>query len=201
MNRWDVINFLIDTNQYNRYLEIGYGTGLNFHNIVLKDKTSVDIGHGVNQGDSFCQYLMPSSEFFEMARGNKFDKYDIVFIDGSHTAKDVKEDITNSLEFLADKGTIVVHDCNPIKYEHQTVPGTDPSHWNGDVWKAFLSFRSSREDLFMCVVDTDEGCGIVQRGRQNLFPTLAEELITYSYLEENRKELLNLISVEEFLES
>ena len=115
LQRWDIINKFIEQNNYKRYLEIGYGTGLTFRKVTLSDKTSVDKGEGVNSGDSFCQYLMSSSEFFRKAKEEGFEKYDIIFIDGSHVAKDVEVDLNNSLEFLREGGTIVMHDCSPEK--------------------------------------------------------------------------------------
>ena len=51
----------------------------------------------------------------------------------------------------------------------------------------------------MNVINTDWGLGIIQFGKQNLWTKDSlEKCHEYSYLEKNRKELLNLISVEEF---
>jgi hypothetical protein len=198
MYRWDIINNFIKKNNYKRYLEIGYGTGLTFSKILLSDKTSVDRGDGVNDGDSACKYLMPSSEFFSMARDEGLEKYDIIFIDGSHYSPDVIQDIEDSLTVLAEGGTIVMHDCNPEKEEYQIVPDPKSGKWNGDVWKAFFEFRMNRNDLNMYVVDTDEGCGVIQRGTQDLYPIEEGILIDYNFFDKNRKHILNLISVEDF---
>ena len=54
----------------------------------------------------------------------------------------------------------------------------------------------TRDDLSMWTVDEDCGCGIIKKGKQDLFPV---QKIEFKLLEKNRKELLNLISVEEFL--
>mgnify|MGYP006402839241 FL=1 len=201
LQRWDIINKFIEKNKYKRYLEIGYGTGLTFHKVILSDKTSVDRGDGVNFGDSFCQHLMSSSEFFSKAKEENFEKYDIIFIDGSHIAEDVEIDLNNSIGWLKEGGTIVMHDCNPEKEEYQTVPPTPGSpQWNGDVWKAYLKFRMTRGDLQMYVVDTDQGCGVVQKGEQKVYPKIDQVLINYSFFNENRNDILNLISVDSFLE-
>ena len=51
----------------------------------------------------------------------------------------------------------------------------------------------------MFVVDADHGCGVIRKGSQNKWnKDEFEDCINYSYLEKNRKSLLNLISVEEF---
>jgi hypothetical protein len=50
----------------------------------------------------------------------------------------------------------------------------------------------------MYTVDTDWGCGVIKRGKQN--PILIEEEdLNYENLNSNRKEWLNLITVEEFI--
>lgn len=49
----------------------------------------------------------------------------------------------------------------------------------------------------MFVVDTDYGCGIIQRGKQKLLEI--DVPMTYDSLSKNRKEWLNLISVQEWL--
>ena len=50
----------------------------------------------------------------------------------------------------------------------------------------------------MSCVDCDWGVGIIQKNKQQLFKLNSE--INYSLLEKNRKELLNLISVTEFIQ-
>ena len=49
----------------------------------------------------------------------------------------------------------------------------------------------------MICVNTDHGCGIIRRGNQDIFVNEVGDL-TYDFLDRNRNELLNLISVEEF---
>ena len=56
----------------------------------------------------------------------------------------------------------------------------------------------NNENLEIFTVNTDEGCGIIRRGVQNLLPFVSIENLTYQFLEENRGELLNLISIEQF---
>ena len=49
----------------------------------------------------------------------------------------------------------------------------------------------------MFVVDTDWGVGVITKGWQILFPKT--DVLDYKLLDENRAELLNLISPEKFL--
>ncbi len=53
----------------------------------------------------------------------------------------------------------------------------------------------------MYVIDTDWGCGIIQRGSQPVYQdNIVNEstILTYEYLESHRKDLLNLITVNDF---
>ena len=42
MNRWDIINFFIEKNNYKSYLEIEYYKNWSFNRIICKNKTTVD---------------------------------------------------------------------------------------------------------------------------------------------------------------
>lgn len=198
MNRTDIINFFVEKYGYNKYLEIGTRDGINLN------KIKCEIKHGVDPKPK-CKitHHMTSDEFFKQIP--KEEKYDIIFIDGLHLESQVQKDILNSLEHLEENGTIVVHDCNPIKEEYQReyrVQGIKRI-WNGTTWKAFARLRTSKSDLEMYVINTDHGCGIIRRGSQDLFPIPdggINEIRTYDFLSSNRKRLLNLISIGEFKE-
>jgi hypothetical protein len=192
MRRFDIINHMINLYGYKNYLEIGIRQKKNFNRIIIETK------HGVDPGWD-CTFKMTSDEFFEKNEKN----YDIIFIDGLHQHQQVMRDVSNSLKFLNENGTIIIHDCNPRRRSHQskeyiTKKGTGKGVWNGTVWRAFVRLRATRGDLEMTVVDTDHGVGIVKRGSQELLD-VREDQIKYSSLMRNRKKYLNLISVEEFL--
>ena len=90
---------------------------------------------------------------------------------------------------------IVCHDMNPAEEAHQIIP-FNGSIWNGDCWKAFVKLRQTRPDLEMCTVDTDYGCALIKKGYQSLLKIDCE--LTYSNFDKNRKEWLNLITVDDF---
>ena len=144
-------------------------------------------------------YPVTSDDFFELLKDNPEIKYDIIFIDGLHLHEQALKDIKNSLKHLKDNGTIVMHDCCPTTYEAQVEEYVIGKTWNGTVWKAFVECRCTMPNINMNVINTDWGLGIIQFGKQNLWTKDSlEKCHEYSYLEKNRKELLNLISVEEF---
>jgi hypothetical protein len=194
MTRTELINGLIEKYNFKTYLEIGVNTpaqpGYNWVGVKIPVK------HGVDPNVE-TTYKMTSDEFFE---NYVTQKYDIIFIDGLHLFEQVYRDIINSLEHLEDNGIIVVHDCNPVTEITQRRDRASDS-WHGDVWKSIVKLRIENPDIDVCTVNTDEGCGIIKKGSQKLLVvdenTNIEE---YSFLENNRKEALNLISVDEFKE-
>ena len=194
MTRTEIINSLIKKNNYKSYLEIGVNTpaqqGWNWVGITVETK------HGVDPNVD-TTYRMTSDEFFEKHINQK---YDIIFVDGLHLFEQVYRDIINSLKYLSDGGVIVVHDCNPVtEITQRRIRVTDA--WHGDVWKAIVKLRIENPKLDICTVNTDEGCGIIKKGSQKLLVVnQSDNVYDYSFLENNRREALNLISVGEFKE-
>ena len=187
MTRTEIINLFIEKNNYKSYLEIGTQNGKNFEAIKCAHKVGVD-----PEPMSKATHHQTSDEFFKTNE----DVFDIIFIDGLHHAEQVISDIANSLLNLKKGGTIVCHDINPTSEKMQQVPRIQ-TEWTGDCWKAFMQFRENKKTLKMFVVDTDYGVGVIQRGKQETVNIDCE--LTYENFVANRKEWLNLISVEEFL--
>ena len=206
MNRIQIINALIEQHHYATYLEIGVNTpaqpGYSHTSIHIETK------HGVDPNVD-TTYRMPSDEFFAKNKNT----YDIVFVDGLHTFAQAHRDIENALLALNPGGTIVVHDCNPTKEVTQrpTQPtsrlqrlwhgiryGSWHGVWHGDVWKAILKLRMERSDIEIYTIDADEGCTIIRRGSQELYTPTVTDPYTFAYFKKHRKEILHLISVQEF---
>jgi len=182
-NHTDIINALIKKNDYKSYLEIGvHRRFMNFDKIEVEYKVGVD-------PDPLAEVeQITSDEFFD----RNIETFDIIFIDGLHHSDQALKDIQNSIAILNDGGSIVVHDCSPTSEDMQMIPQDDRLVWTGDTWKAWVTARCLRNDVSMEVVDTDWGCGIIQKKNSEV------QELTYKILDENRKQILNLISVEEF---
>jgi hypothetical protein len=189
MKRWDIVNKYINKYNYKSYIEIGTQKNATFDRITI-EKTSVD-----PDPNAKADFVMSSDKFFEQV--SEGVKWDIAFVDGLHHHEQAYKDILNCLKHLEENGTIVVHDCNPMDEDSQRVPRMQ-KHWNGDVWKAIVQLRSERDDLEIFTVDTDEGCTIIRKGYNK---KLKDVKYRYSYLERNRKEWLNIVSVEKWLSS
>ena len=195
IGRSGIINSYINRFGYTKYLEIGCGHSTDmfantFDRVKCQEKTSVDPNHK-------SDYRMTSDEFFKQCDS----KYDIIFIDGLHTAEQVLRDVDNSLKHLIPNGHILLHDCNPIE---EVVQFREPRHgndvWCGDVWKAIAKIRMNRDDLSPHVIDRDFGIGVIYRGGQTVYhEDIPLKDLTWDYLEKNRVDLLQLREPEEWI--
>lgn len=203
MHRTAIINHLAKKISAKSYLEIGVRMHChNYDKINIQHKIGVD--PCFEAFDREPTFKLKSDDFF--AKNTQI--FDIIFVDGLHEFKQVERDINNSLKFLNEDGFIVCHDINPtVEYRQFTLDNPKrvefvkkhkDALWNGDCWKAFVKIRTERSDIIMHTVDTDFGCGIISRGKQELLDIKQQDL-NYHNLNKNRKEWLNLISVDEFL--
>jgi hypothetical protein len=206
-SRTDVINFLLCRREnHTNYLEIGVrNPSENFDLIVSDLKFSVDPGYEFL--DNPVDFQMTSDAFFESLR--KSDvlsadiRFDVIFIDGLHLAEQVARDINNSLAFIKEDGFIVVHDCNPPTEHHAREDyfyRLSPANgiWNGTTWKAIIQIRSSMS-LYSCTVDLDWGVCVISKTTNLGSPnTVRNDYFEYGVLDANRKEMLNLISFDDF---
>ncbi len=191
LTRYDIINKIIELNSYANYLEIGINNGLCFKKINCSKKT------GVDPNSDHATYKMTSDDFFETLKPE--DKFDIIFIDGLHLEMQVDKDIENSIKYLKENGTIILHDCNPPSEYHAKeniyFGGPISGEWNGTVYKSLVKIRSKRNDLTLTTVDTDYGVGILTKEPSETIKTCSD---TWDFFDANRKEILNLITPKQF---
>lgn len=189
-NRTELLNYLAKRFNYESYLEIGCSSGKNFNKIDISLKVGVD----PKQGGTFRG---TSDEFFAMNHA----RFDLIFIDGLHHAKQVLRDVDNSLRVLQKRGAIVLHDCNPLSEEAQRVPRPQSGGiWNGDVWRATLALRT-RHDLDVAMGDFDHGCCLVLV-RRNTDPLMLDEdpfAVGYEACARNRGSWLRLLTPSQLL--
>lgn len=203
MYRYDIINKIIEENNFKNYLEIGVCNPEDcFDKIICESKDGID--PGVEFTPNPVKYRMTSDEFFHLLESNNLDKHpdfnwDVIFIDGLHISNQVMKDIINSLNHLSWNGYILLHDCNPptihMAREDYKV-NNEYQPWNGTVWKALYWIRSHRGDLRSCVVDTDWGVGIIKKGNSVTVP-FDNPFYEYNKMAEDRKLNLGLIGVNE----
>ncbi len=187
--RWDLIEYLINKNNYKNYLEIGCDQNQLFSKVKIENKTGVDPVNGGNVRKT-------SDAFF---KENK-SRFDIIFIDGLHTYKQVKKDILNSIYHLEKKGMILVHDCMPDSLGKQAVPRYK-MQWNGDVWKAIVDLRQQENlDIYTCEID--QGIGIITNNKNTSILKLDKPIRKLKFEDYfyNYKEYMRVISLEKFKE-
>ena len=124
-----------------KFLEIGYSTGktntilnkfFNFEQIVAIDNFSAHISTDDLWANLSRKNLVlisgNSNETNMINLAKKFKPFDLIFIDGSHEYKDVKNDLQTYSKMLSENGVLVAHDI------HQE---------NMGVKKAWTEFKSS----------------------------------------------------------
>ena len=185
-SRIEIIQKIINQNNFKKYLEIGCDKDENFSKIKAETKVGVDPVRGGTIRST-------SDEFFKI---NK-EKFDIIFLDGLHTYNQTIKDINNSLDHLNSNGVVIVHDCLPKKIWNQIVPRIY-GHWNGDVWKAIVHSRTYQNaDTYTCIAD--HGLGLIfKRKNKNLLEIKIKEFkkLKFSDYYKNHKIFMNPISHE-----
>lgn len=195
-SRGTVLGTLLETYQYQDYLEIGCDYDSVFSS--MKPLVTTAIGVDPVRGGT---HRMTSDDFFHQNN----QRFDLVFVDGLHTAEQTIRDIENSLKILNPGGSIVVHDCNP-RFAYRQFNTSDIN--NGDVWKVVALLRYA-DDLEVVTVDVDHGVAVIQK-RANRHPLPESILLKYKEhsgnilhaldyqdLELHREQLLRLVSIAE----
>ena len=137
MLRSVLINKIIEINGFTnpQYLELGVHHGATFSCINSNNKDGVDPGQYCDC--PLVNYKTTSDDFFTN-HINK--KYDIVFIDGLHTAFQVSKDIYNTIRNITNGGWIVIDDVFPHnEYEQEALNLKKSGPQTGDVWKAIYN--------------------------------------------------------------
>ena len=206
--RYDIIQRLIDHHGYKSYLEIGIHKGNTWNRIRCERKIGCDPEKHV---DDIGIHDLTSDKFFETIAGFNSElpleafNFDIVFIDGLHRAEQVWKDIRNSLKFLNPGGCIVLHDCNPPTLAHagpepeifkKPLPSGEPHFvWCGTVWKITQLLNAMLDEMF--TVNTDWGVTVIFP-ENGTIEEYSEPYLYWEFFDENRQEILNLITVDEF---
>jgi len=218
-NRVRILQTIVSKKKAKTYLEIGVDQGKVFEIIHGPTKVGVD---PVAPAKKVKAVLGPRTKYFQKTSDDFFDqdaksefkeKIDVAFIDGLHEYKQVLKDINNTLEYLADDGVIIVHDCSPWTKaaairafsfaEAKEIADRDQykdwdGGWTGDVWKAIGELKSTRGDLEVFVLDCDCGLGVIRKGIQKLINLENIENMEYEDLVKNKEGILNLKKPEYF---
>nr|WP_232065425.1 class I SAM-dependent methyltransferase [Mycobacterium shinjukuense] len=214
-NRIRAVQQALDGRVTRVYLEIGVSHGFAFRRIAADEKIAVDPAFKLSgRSRRLAAAKARATHYFETTSDAFFANetalleqrgIDVALIDGLHTYRQVVRDVENTLRHLRSDGVIVLHDCNPA---HASIayPATSYADfrahnhwrnffWSGDVWKAIVHLRSTRNDLRIAVLDCDFGVGIIRKGSaESPLPYSAAQIeaLDYADLAADRERLLNL---------
>jgi len=138
---------ILKKNKIKKYLEIGFSHGFsntilnkffNFETIVAVDKFGSHI-NGVSLAPNlrFKNLILicnDSKSEFVVKNLKKFEKFDLIFIDGNHDYKSVKSDFNNYINLLNKDGIMIMHD---IKLENSG----SKNFWNEIKLKKKFTFK------------------------------------------------------------
>lgn len=196
----ELINHLMELRGLRDYLEIGtFNKNHNFNKIKAEIKCCVD-----PDPEADADFKGTSDDFFvgfrELGLVNHKKRrhihiFDLIFIDGLHTAEQVEKDFINAFSVLSDNGFIVMHDCKPPTEKTTCVPRGSQREWCGDVYK-FACKLSEYPGIDFRTIDFDYGCTVVWKDNSKEDSKPVGE-ITWARFEKEQKELLRLIPVEE----
>lgn len=213
--KWGIVNYLIDKYKYKYYLEISTPTTGCQYDLVKRTDITKEILYYLGnpiQTDHKRTDIDNTLICIDYELGLKKllrSKYDIIFVDPYHSFEQSKKDIETAYNLLDDNGIIVIHDCCPeteLITSPKMVSGTYvEGSWFGLTYKAFIDFNQNNPMVQTYVVECDHGCGIIikNRRRKTLYtlPTnlTLNDVSDINYFTKNKKILVNLISVDEFL--
>jgi hypothetical protein len=168
MTRAELLNRLCGLFDQPRYLEIGVHNGETFMAIAAARKVGVDpkflfdIDAAMRAQPHASLHAMPSDAFFGGPH-MVADGYDVIFLDGLHTAEQTLRDLLNATDLLRPGGVIVLDDMLPSSY-HAALPDglaairlrehlRDPdTSWMGDVYKLAFFIDSFMQQFSVATV-------------------------------------------------
>lgn len=187
-----LLNALIEKYGLKSYLEIGiFNRSNNF------DKIECQLKHGIDPDVAWANDISneTSDSFFERyySKVNNRTIFDICFIDGLHTAEQVKKDFDNCLKQLPDTGFIVIHDVLPENEEGTRVP-RETKQWWGDVYKWAMRVRNQK-GVNVKTFNIDNGCMLVWKDLSNSqkFPFIKDNDYTdWEWYQAHHRTLMNV---------
>lgn len=147
------LNHLVDRLGVTRYLEIGLGNGGTFDGVEAPHKVGVD-PHPWNRDlhDIGGVHILTSDEYFRR-HWDDGQRFDLILLDGLHTAEQTYRDFVNSLHFAHANTVWLIDDVMPNdafsaipdqaeSIRQRKATGSDNTAWHGDVYKVVWMIRT-----------------------------------------------------------
>jgi hypothetical protein len=153
------LNYLIDRLGLATYLEVGLGNGGTFDGVNVPHKVGVD-PHPWNLAVSHLEgvHTVTSDEYFSR-HWNDGVRFDLILLDGLHTAEQTYRDFVNSLHYAHASTIWLIDDVIPsdvfsaipnqteaVKQRKAAIGGNDTA-WHGDVYKALWMIKTFHNNM------------------------------------------------------
>ena len=151
-SRSNLINYLIGLYGYKSYLEIGVEHGRTFEAVKFANRFAVDPNPLFSlffRFPSIRVFSCTSDEFFRIVGDSFF--FDLVFLDGLHTAEQTFEDLRNVSKLLTKDSIVIIDDTVPSDKwsaipnqelairSRQSNSSSTSGAWQGDVYRVILT--------------------------------------------------------------
>ncbi len=182
MRRDEVIQRLLDLFTGPRYLEIGVSEGVTFHRVIAREKVAVDPTFAFDvdtakraHGNAWYHEVTSDTYFGSIVDDD--DRFDVIYLDGLHTAEQTLRDILNATNFLTRGGIIAIDDVKPVTHlaamadrdlffkVRQHIGSKDKS-WMGDVYKVVYFVDTFLQQFSHATVAENHGQAILWRKRR-----------------------------------
>lgn len=174
VRRPEVMQAFLDLYDAPRYLEIGVAKGRTFHALKAAHKVAVDpkfkfdLDAAKAENPNAAYHQVTSDEYFGSIR-KPDEQFDVVYIDGLHTADQTIRDLLNVLLCTHERSVIIIDDVRPSSYaasmhsipQWQQVVAADPEAarrgWMGDVYRLVQFVESFLQGLSYAVIEDNHG--------------------------------------------
>ncbi len=194
--RWDVINHVIKSCGFARYLEIGVcGYDLHGNKAGGECFQRIKIAHkdGIDPAGAPANHQMSSDDFFTGIGDT--DGWDCVFIDGEHHPGQLKRDFFNAYNRVPIGGVVFIHDAypNPEYFVDKHIIGGG----RGIVWTVTASIALSFAGMLkLMTLKLDNGIAIIQK-IEDIDESDFKMITDIKSAWENVDTLVNVITVEQ----
>lgn len=208
VTRAEVIQGILSLFDKPNYLEIGVSKGETFFAINAHHKVAVDPKFGFDAVkarldlDNSHFYEVTSDEYFGSI-ANDGTKFDVIFVDGMHTAEQTLRDINNSIFHLNEGGVLIIDDTRPpsflasisnlatFKKVKEFTRSSDNS-WMGDVFRVVFFIDTFFQQLTYRTVIDNHGQTIAWRLRRPSVSTRTIEQVGRVTFEDMVKDINSL---------
>lgn len=172
-----VVQGVLDLFESPSYLEVGVNQGRTFNSLRAAMKVAVDpqflFDHQSLATPDVRFHEVTSDAYFGSADAQG-DRFDVIYLDGLHTAEQTTRDLINAISFLKPGGVIVIDDVLPSSYpaslpdrsHTRTIRAAtkDPAGaWMGDVYRVVFFVETFCQQFNYATVTNNHGQLIMWR--------------------------------------